>query len=315
MFLSVAICTWNRSALLRQTLEQMRLLEIPPDLSWELLVVNNNCTDDTSAVIASMSGSLPVKELHEGKLGQSHARNRAVQEARGAYVLWTDDDVLVDPKWLAKYRNAIRRWPNAVYFGGPIDPLFVVEPPGWIRRNIDLLEGTYALRDFGPETRPLEQGELPFGANMAFRADILREHPFNGDLGRAGHGHIRGDETELVRALQDAGRLGIWVGGARVHHVIPAERLTLRYIWKFFEGGGRTFVRQKDHPTWRAWAGVPPWAVRQCATAAAKTLLLSPFRSRSWLAAVRDTAKALGTIQEARLQYLSQRSPLAGSLP
>jgi glycosyltransferase involved in cell wall biosynthesis len=305
MFLSVAICTWNRSALLRQTLEHIRLLRIPPAISFELLVVNNNCTDDTSAIIASFSDCLPVRELHEGQIGQSHARNRAVQEARGDYIVWTDDDVLISPDWLAAYAEAIECWPEAIYFGGPIYPLFAAEPPAWIGRNIDLLEGTYALRDFGPETRPLQNGELPFGANMAFRTDVLREHPFNGALGRAGHEHIRGDETELLRALQDADRLGIWIGGARVKHFIPAERLTLRYIWKFFEGGGRTFVRQKDHAPCRAWAGVPHWAVRQCATAAAKTLVLSPFRSRSWLAAVRDTAKALGTIRESRLQYRS----------
>ena len=312
MFVSVAICTWNRSGLLRQTLEQMRTLRIPSGITWELLVVNNNCTDDTSAVLTSFANSLPIKELEESKLGQSHARNCAVQAARGDYVLWTDDDVLVAPGWLAAYVDVIKQWPEAVYFGGPIEPLFAVEPPAWIRRNIDLLEGTFALRDFGPETRPLRAGELPFGANMGFRTDVLRKLPFNGGLGRAGDAHIRGDETELFRALQDAGRLGIWVSGSRVQHYIPAERLTLSYIWKFFHGGGRTFVRQTDHPDWRAWAGVPRWAVRQCATAAAKTLLLAPFRSRSWLGAVRDTAKALGTIQESRLQY-AQRQTLKAS--
>jgi len=300
---------------LRQTLEQMRALDIPPGVTWELLVVNNNCTDDTSRVVASFAGALPVKELLESKPGQAHARNCAVHAARGDYILWTDDDVLVRPDWLAEYVEAIRRWPDAAYFGGSIDPLFAVDPPGWIRRNLDLLEGIFAIRNFGPVTRPLAVGEMPFGANMLFRTEVLRELPFDGELGRSGASHIRGDETQLFRQLQKAGRLGIWVGGARVRHYIPADRLTLNYVWKFFQGGGRTFIRQKDNPPGRSWGGVPCWALRQCATGAGKALLLAPFRSRSWLEALRDTAKSLGTIQEARIQYLRARRPLTTSAP
>jgi hypothetical protein len=52
MHVTVAICTWNRAGLLAQTLEQMRQLVIPPGVTWELIVVNNNCTDDTDQVIA-----------------------------------------------------------------------------------------------------------------------------------------------------------------------------------------------------------------------------------------------------------------------
>jgi glycosyltransferase involved in cell wall biosynthesis len=307
MFLTVAICTWNRSALLRQTLEQLRALRVPPGIHWELLVVNNNCTDDTSAVLAEFSGSLPLVELKESRTGLSHARNCAIEAARGEYLLWTDDDVLVEPDWLMAYVDAIRCWPEAVYFGGAIAPLFATEPPAWILRSLDLLEGTFAIRDFGPETRPLRPGELPFGANMVFRAKVLRQTRFDGRLGRQGRVLLHGDETQLLRALQASGQLGIWVGKARVRHHIPAQRLTLAYLWKFFQGSGRTFVRQGDNPPGRAWGGVPRWAVRQGVTAAARAVLFSPFRSRPWVAAIRDTAKALGTIQEARAQFLARR--------
>jgi glycosyltransferase involved in cell wall biosynthesis len=307
MFISVAICTWNRSALLRQTLDQMHALQIPRDVSWELLVVNNNCPDDTSSVVASFAKHLPVKELLETKLGLAHARNCAVRAARGDYILWTDDDVLVQPDWLAAYVEAIKQWPQADYFGGSVDPLFAVEPPAWMRRNLDLLEGVFAIRDLGPETRPLAMHEMPFGANMLIRTDMHHAMPFDAKLGRRGVALIHGDETELFRALKRMGRLGVWVGGARVQHYIPAQRLTLAYVWKFFQGGGRTFIRQGDNPSWRSWGGVPRWALRQCVTASAKALLLAPFRSRAWLGAMRDTAKSLGTIQESRIQFLRAR--------
>src|SRR5512134_131488 len=103
MDLTVAICTWNRGELLRKTLEQMTELVVPPGVTWELLVVNNNSTDHTDAVAAGFRRRLPLRYLVEPTPGKSNACNLAVREARGDYILWTDDDVLVSPQWLAAY--------------------------------------------------------------------------------------------------------------------------------------------------------------------------------------------------------------------
>ena len=64
-FITVAICTWNRAQLLDQTLTEMRKLRIPPGIEWELLVVNNNCTDDTDGVLDRHEGRLPIRRLFE----------------------------------------------------------------------------------------------------------------------------------------------------------------------------------------------------------------------------------------------------------
>jgi len=77
-YITVAICTWNRARLLDQTLNHMRNLQIPPDVDWELLVVNNNCTDQTDTVIERYEGDLPIRRLFEARPGLSHARNRAL---------------------------------------------------------------------------------------------------------------------------------------------------------------------------------------------------------------------------------------------
>ena len=100
MRVTIAICTWNRCDLLRQTLERMTGLMQPPGTEWELLVVNNNCTDGTDQVLSGFEGRLPLRRVFESRPGQSNARNAAVGAARGEFILWTDDDVLVDPNWL-----------------------------------------------------------------------------------------------------------------------------------------------------------------------------------------------------------------------
>ena len=109
---TIAICTWNRSDLLDKTLERMRQLVVPAGLRWEIVVVNNRCTDNTDEILARHTGPLPVRRVFEDKQGQSHARNAASLAARGELIIWTDDDVLVDSRWLAEMTAAGARSPR-----------------------------------------------------------------------------------------------------------------------------------------------------------------------------------------------------------
>ena len=129
---TIAICTWNRSKSLRATLLSLQQLIVPSGIDWELLIVNNNCTDNTDEVIEQFADGLPIRLLHEKRQGLSNARNCAVEAAKGDYILWTDDDVIVDPNWLVAYVNAIRTWPNATLFGGPIKLKLEGNPPSWL---------------------------------------------------------------------------------------------------------------------------------------------------------------------------------------
>jgi glycosyltransferase involved in cell wall biosynthesis len=114
-----------------------------------------------------------LRRLFEPRQGLSHARNRAVAAARGEALLWTDDDVLVEPDWLTEYVKAARDWPAASCFGGPIEPDFAVAPPPWVERHLDLLADTWALLSRDPGVRPGEPDEMFHGANMAFRTAVL----------------------------------------------------------------------------------------------------------------------------------------------
>ena len=167
MLVTVAICTWNRAEFLDQTLAEMHKLRIPAGVDWELLVVNNHCTDDTNEVTARHAGKLPLRPLFEAKQGLSPAHNCAIQAARGELIVWTDDDVLVDPDWLDAYCQAAAQWPEATFFGGNIQPWFACEPPRWIVDNPRL--APFSERQLGSAVRLMSPQEYPFGANMAFR--------------------------------------------------------------------------------------------------------------------------------------------------
>jgi hypothetical protein len=225
-----------------------------------------------------------------------------VNHARGEFFVWTDDDVLVDTNWLVAYVEAAKTHSAATYFGGPIDPWFEVEPPPWVKRNLRMLDGPFALRQLGPDTRPFVGNEFPYGANMAFRTDALRRHPFDPQIGRIGTGMLSGEEAAVISAIKAEGGTGIWVASARVRHFVPASRLTTAYVWKFFHGLGQSSCRQAGHLAHLPRAfGAYRWAVRKYVIARALSLLFAPGCGARWLSSFSDAAWARGVMDESRV--------------
>lgn len=261
--LTVAICTWNRSALLEQTLERMTQLVVPAGCQWELLVVNNNSTDTTESVIARFKSRLPIRGLFEPQPGLSNARNRAVSEAVGDYLLFTDDDVLVNPDWLVAYDAAFRAHPDAAQFGGPVDPWFEGTPPEWLTRAFPLVAAAYAAVDHGPAPIALDDDHLVFGANIAAHTSALRRYRFDPRLGRTGNNMLSGEETALFSMMRRDGLTGRWVPQARVRHFVPRDRQTLEYLRRWHVGVGWYQGMAPADPRERSLFGVPLWVWRQ----------------------------------------------------
>lgn len=267
MRISVAICTWNRQELLRQTLEEMTKLTQPEGVEWDVLIVNNNCTDQTDDVIASFATRLPIRRLFQPVPGLSNARNLVAVEFEGDYVIWTDDDVLVASDWLEKYVEAFRRWPEAAVFGGPIVPWFPNTPPKWLADGWQLVANAYASIDYGVEALPLTMRRVPFGANMAMRRDCLRQYPYDPYLGVRPGSRVGGEETDVVRRALTAGSTGWWVPTAKVRHYIPPNRQTLEYLRGWFYAYGMYLGRVDHNDGKRNFLGRPRWLWKQAVMA------------------------------------------------
>jgi glycosyltransferase involved in cell wall biosynthesis len=238
--LTVAICTWNRARLLARTLEGLAGAA-PPEAPWEALVVDNGSADDTAGVLDRFASRLPLRRVLEPALGLSNARNAAVAVASGDYIVWTDDDVLVDPGWLQAYEAAIRRWPDAAVFGGPIRPQFEGTPPAWLLAVWTRVADAFAVRDFGERPIPFDaEWTVPYGANFVVRAREQRRFPYDPDLGRRGRSGTLGEETAVVRAILSEGAAGWWVPDATVSHWVPKDRQTVAYLRQYFALVGRT---------------------------------------------------------------------------
>lgn len=297
---TVVICTWNRSMLLRRTLEEFERLDLPPDLRWELLVIDNGCTDDTPQVIESFADALPVRRVVEPNQGLSHARNRALTEATGDLLMWTDDDVLVGRNWITAYLDAASHFPEAPFFGGTVDPWFETAPPQWIEEHLGEFAGAFAIRQLDEGVRLLEPPELPFGANMVMRREAVADLRFDPDLGRSGEKLLSGEETDFLRRLRDdTGHPGVWVGDAGVRHFIPSERLDRGYLRRYFEGLG-TSAGERAIPDARTFLDVPLWTWREYVERSAVYFARWLARDEAWARAFRRRAYLSGYIRACR---------------
>lgn len=248
---TIAICTRDRAASLRRALESLCSLVIPAATAWEVIVVDNGSSDDTSEVLREFAARLPLRPMFEPHPGVSWARNRALKEARGRYICWTDDDVLLGPQWLAAYLEAFERHPEAALFGGPIEPLLEAPVRPLFDRGKDRwpLAGPFAARSPGPTIRPLalQDCDVPYGANFAVRTEEQQRFPYDERLGTSPLINRFADELDVIYRIMKLGSTGWWVPDARVLHIIARERQTLGYLVSYYRRGGETVAWLHDH--------------------------------------------------------------------
>ena len=297
--LSVAIPTHNRAAVLRQTLERLTQMSVPEGCEWELLVVQNNCTDDTAAMLEQFAARLPLRALTEPRPGVNHARNAAVDTAKGSYIIFTDDDTLVAEHWLSAYASAFASFPDGDIFGGPIEPRFTETPPHWLREGLGEVSTAYGALEARGRGVFFSTSFYPYGANMAFRASVLHAWPFNPELGPKGKSRINGSETDLVLKLLAKGYTGRWVEEARVEHCIQPKQMTTQFLRWYFVGHGASLAMIPPDPGTKMLWGRPRWLWRELVVAELGYRVSRPFANpKKWIRALKRASVARGQLRQ-----------------
>ena len=198
--------------------------------SWtplEVVVVDNDADGGPldTAFTAAFGGDPRVRWVHEPRQGLSFARNAGLAAARGGYVVFTDDDVLVDEHWVARLVEAFGAVPHAACVTGAILPaeqetraqLWLEEYGGFhkgFRRQV--FDLTTHRRDTA--LYPYDAGQFGSGANMAFRTDVLRAMGgFAVDLGAGTPAH-GGEDIDVLRRVVSAGHAVVYEPAALMWH-------------------------------------------------------------------------------------------------
>lgn len=263
--LDVVVCTYNNAPLLDQTLAALVAQEAP-SADWRILVVDNNCTDETPAVVErhAARSPVPLARVSEPEQGLTPARLRGVRETAGDWIGFVDDDCLLEPGWLEAAARFAAAHPDCGGFGGRVildweeAPREVLTRYGW----------AFAEQDHGDE--PKRVPSLA-GAGFVFRRGALvasgwPDRHFLAD--RVGENLVSGGDVEM--ALRVAARHELWYTPAlRLRHRIPARRATLSYLLGVTRGLGTSkllgdsMLWDGSYPHWlvaslagsREWAG------------------------------------------------------------
>jgi glycosyltransferase involved in cell wall biosynthesis len=264
--ITVVVCTYNRSQPLKKSIESVAAQTLSHPLAWEILVVDNNSTDDTRQVVEGLQRRYPerIRYAFEPQQGISHARNTGIREARGEILAFIDDDETADPKWLEVLTSNLHggQWAGA---GGRVVPPSNFSPPRWLSILGSSIGGPLAV--FDPALEAGQLSEPPFGANMAFRREVFDKHGgFRTDLGRAGKNLISNEDTEFGRRLMGAGLRLRYEPSALTYHPVEESRLRTSYFLNWWFNKGRSDVREfGSQPNRMRVIGIPLQLIRALA--------------------------------------------------
>jgi len=250
MEFSIIVPTYNRAGELRETIRSIAKLRVNGD--WELLVVDNNSTDNTRAVVEEESPSFPAP-LHyvfEPEQGRYAALNTGIRTAKGAIIGTTDDDARVEADWLTRAAAGLETL-GCDYVGGRVLPIWKGTRPVWLANRPGRNWAILALQDHGDKPREFGGKDLPawpLGINTATRREAFaRIAPFDNRLGRKA-GTLRNQaQREWHLRARAAGLRGFYVPEMIVHHVVEASRLTKGYFrrWCYWHGISRAILFTK----------------------------------------------------------------------
>lgn len=254
---TVAICTYNGAKRLPQVLDHLRNQVGTETIQWEILVIDNNSADQTAKIVRSYQTSwpqaYPLRYTFESRQGLALARQRAVEEAKGKFIGFIDDDNLAKPDWVASAYAFGQAHPNVGAYGSRIYGDFEVTPPENFQRIASLL----ALTDRGSKARRYEPHKklLPPGAGLVVRKDVwLQRVPKQCFLqGRVAGCKLPGEDLEALLYIQQAG-WELWYNPKMcIHHQIPKGRLEKNYLMNLCRGIGlsRHHTRMLSFKLWQ----------------------------------------------------------------
>ncbi|TVQ15505.1 MAG: glycosyltransferase family 2 protein [Leptolyngbya sp. DLM2.Bin27] len=239
--LSVVVCTYNGEHRLPKVLDCLLAQLGANHLAWEVIVVDNNSTDDTAQVVAAYQQrwprDIPLRYAFEARQGVGYARQQAIHLARSPLVGFLDDDNHPALGWVAAAYRFGQAHPQAGAYGSRIQGDFETAPPPHFERIGAML----ALTERGP--KPLlyspKQKILPPAAGLVVRRQAwLDSVPEQLSLAEAIGFRAVGEDLEVVLYMQRQG-WEIWYNPAmRMQHEIPASRFERDYLLKLFQGIG-----------------------------------------------------------------------------
>ena len=245
---SVIVATYNRAEVLRGALDSLWHQDAA-GTSYEVIVADNNSTDDTRRVVEELqeqTNHVPLVYCFEAEQGVSYARNTGIAHARAPILAFTDDDIRPASDWVASVSEGFKRFPQADCIGGKVLPDPATTFPDWLTEDHWT---PLALLNLGDEPLVLDvqNGAGLVGANLAIRAAALAEvGSFRPQLQRVKGGIGSLEDTELELRLSLAQKCLMYLPELIVYTQVLDERLEKAYHRRWYCGHGHFYAVMRD---------------------------------------------------------------------
>ena len=239
--LDVVIPTFNRKNLLCKTLWSLARAVRPAGLRVRVIVVNNNSSDGTAAVVEELARQypLPLQHVLELQPGSSSARNAGIAASGADLIGFVDDDEEVAPDWFEVITREFAN-PAVDFIGGPYLPNWVTPVPDWLPPGYHAAIGAIPPKPRGSYNAG--SGGNLMGGNAVFRRSVFeRVGLYALHLGRSGKGLLSEEDADMFRRVLAAGIQGVYVPELAIRHYIAPERLTRAYHrrWVYWRGASQ----------------------------------------------------------------------------
>jgi len=245
---TVAIRVYNSGDRIAEILEKLLHQTDTEEINWEIVIVDNNSTDNTAQIIqqyqAQWCKPYSLRYFLETRQGAVFARARAIREAKGQYIGFLDDDNFPCSTWVSAAYTFGQAHPQVGAYGSRIQGRFDVEPP----KNFERIQSFLALKERGETANQYDPSSLslPAGAGLVVRKQVwLNSVPERLNL----QGPVGGKLTakgEDFEALLHIGQQGweIWYNPEmKIDHHIPGWRLERDYLISLIHNVGLTICQ------------------------------------------------------------------------
>ncbi|MCT8340057.1 glycosyltransferase family 2 protein [Flavobacteriaceae bacterium TK19130] len=237
---SIIVCCYNSEALLPETMRHLAAQEIPDGFSYEVVLVDNNSSDNTAATAKQLwkefGSASPLNVIFERTPGLSHARKAGVKEAKADLIIFCDDDNWLASNYSVKAHSIMKKHPKIGALGGLSKGVLEGDTPDWWHEQAM----NYAVGIQAPEDGDISERGFVWGAGLVIRKTILTQlfkakfHSLL--LGRTGAAITSGDDSEICKWVLIMG-YRLWYSEAlKFSHYITERRLKHSYMVKLNQG-------------------------------------------------------------------------------
>ncbi|MCM8823079.1 MAG: glycosyltransferase [Candidatus Omnitrophica bacterium] len=260
--ISVIIATYNRCQRLKGTLDSLLVQELNSSFDYEVIVVDNNSNDKTKEIFES------YKEKFNGRLryifepiqGKPYALNTGIKEAKGEIIAFTDDDCIVDKRWVLNISNVFQN-KLVDMVGGKVMPILPASLPKWLSNYKDnLLKYPLMYYDLGDRYIQFNHNIkiFPIGANMIVRKSSFNKFGNFQDVGRS-------EDMAFCYRWNKLGAKIAYSPDIVVYHYTHPHRLNKSYFRKYFfqVGIDHAEIYQEKYIPGKHFLSVPIWLYRE----------------------------------------------------